>query len=784
MRGASSDESDSDDEKKIVKSAKDKRLDEMEATIKVMDNAIKINDWVAITTEFDKLVRLVQRHQTLTVAMPPAAANPPIFIKSLIDMDTQIQTTGAREKEAKKKMNASNSKGFNGMKQKVKKVHRDFEAAIEAYRADPAAFEQAYLSAVNLQSNIAAEQEAALRSRQARKAAVEAGEEVPDEDFMTVGKGGRALNLTSDGVFKTLKTINESRGKKNTDRAETIRILAKLLEVSATPYQKIRVLLAIISARLDYSQNLLSMPHDSWCSAQKELDELLSMLLSSKDYQVVEEVEEYDQEIERVPGQGSEADNKRVKVRGSLISLLENVDNEFTKTLQNTDQHGTEYVERLREEKPLYKTIVKAQQLFEREALEDQTARAIMRRLEHVYCKPDIIVDVLEKAASSNPLSARDLVYSLSTSLYRSAPALIRTRAMLTHIFHHALQGRYYEARDMLLMSHLQDSIAQADITTQILYNRVVAQLGLAAFKAGHIAECQSTLLETFASQRPRELLAQGVQRFSQNTPEQDLIEKRRLLPFHLHINLELLETAFLVSCMLVEIPLLASRAANDGRKQVSKPFRRLLDQAERQAFMGPPENTRDHVMQASKALQAGDWRKAQDLISSIKIWALLDESDAIKTRLARQIQESGLRTYLFTYAPYYDSISLGDLAETFDLPVRSVTAIASKMIWNDELAASLDQIDQVIAFDRIESSAVQQLAQELANRAEALVELNEKTLDIKLGSGPGGDRADGERREGGGRGRSDRRGRGGFRGGRGRGGFNSGLGSATKVGA
>jgi len=43
-------EEDSDDEvKKIVKSAKDKRLDEMEATGKVMDNGLKINDWVAIS---------------------------------------------------------------------------------------------------------------------------------------------------------------------------------------------------------------------------------------------------------------------------------------------------------------------------------------------------------------------------------------------------------------------------------------------------------------------------------------------------------------------------------------------------------------------------------------------------------------------------------------------------------------------------------------------------------------------------------------------------------------
>jgi translation initiation factor 3 subunit C len=47
-----SDETDSDSDgevKKIVKSAKDKRLDEMEATGKVMDNGLKINDWVAIS---------------------------------------------------------------------------------------------------------------------------------------------------------------------------------------------------------------------------------------------------------------------------------------------------------------------------------------------------------------------------------------------------------------------------------------------------------------------------------------------------------------------------------------------------------------------------------------------------------------------------------------------------------------------------------------------------------------------------------------------------------------
>jgi translation initiation factor 3 subunit C len=175
------------------------------------------------------------------------------------------------------------------------------------------------------------------------------------------------------------------------------------------------------------------------------------------------------------------------------------------------------------------------------------------------------------------------------------------------------MHGRYHQARDLLLMSHMQDTIQHADVTTQILYNRAVMQLGLAAFRRGYISECQTVLSEMFSTQRQKELLAQAIQRYgTQLSPEQELIEKRRLLPFHMHLNIELLEAAYLTSCMLVEIPLLASVDTEEQRRRIaSKTFKRLLDMADKQAFMGPPENTRDHVVKASKALQAGEWERA-----------------------------------------------------------------------------------------------------------------------------------------------------------------------------
>lgn len=45
---------------------------------------------------------------------------------------------------------------------------------------------------------------------------------------------------------------------------------------------------------------------------------------------------------------------------------------------------------------------------------------------------------------------------------------LIRTRALLCHIYHLALHDHWFEARDLMLMSHLQDTIQHSDIPTQV----------------------------------------------------------------------------------------------------------------------------------------------------------------------------------------------------------------------------------------------------------------------------------------------------------------------------
>jgi translation initiation factor 3 subunit C len=166
-----------------------------------------------------------------------------------------------------------------------------------------------------------------------------------------------------------------------TDRQEQIRVLEKLLEVAATSYQQLRVLLALISSRFDYSPSAVYMPLELWIAAKREIDQLVSLITSSSGYSIEENPPEYDELAERVP------DKEPIRIRGSIISFLDRLDDEFTKSLQNLDPHGTEYVERLKDESGLYVTVCRCQAYYKKLGQPDSVFRAVMRRIEHIYSK-------------------------------------------------------------------------------------------------------------------------------------------------------------------------------------------------------------------------------------------------------------------------------------------------------------------------------------------------------------------------------------------------------------
>lgn len=183
---------------------------------------------------------------------------PKLYVKTVADLEILMQETVDKQKVTPKKMNALATKGLNAVRQKIRKVNKDYQTEIDSYREDKDGF--------------MAEEVVEAAPAQPKKsrtkdtfASGETLEDVDDADWQGVGKDGRALKYTPESILKHLRSIVEGRGRKNTDKLEQIRIMERLLEVAQSDYQRIRVLLTIISTRFDLTSGTGSfMSQEQW----------------------------------------------------------------------------------------------------------------------------------------------------------------------------------------------------------------------------------------------------------------------------------------------------------------------------------------------------------------------------------------------------------------------------------------------------------------------------------------------------------------------------------------
>jgi translation initiation factor 3 subunit C len=334
------------------------------------------SQWLIQWPEFDKLNRQV-------VKLVQAGNTPKPYIRAIAELEDFMNETIAKQKVSTKKMNATNARGLNAVKQRIKKNNKDFQKDIDAYKADKDGFmESDEEEEVPLQKN---------KKPKAVPGALDVAFDDDDEGFSTVGKGGRTLQFTPESILKHLRTIMESRGKKNTDRTEQIKIMEKLYEVATTPYQRVRVLLTLISTRFDLSTGVQTfMTQEQWKAAEQEFGNLLKVLESNRELVVIENAEEWEED-DKAP---TITEGEKFKIPGSIVSYVERLDDELTRSLQHIDPHTAEYIDRLSDEGALYNNIVRTllytESLKKDESLQvpqDSLNRIVMRRLEHVYFK-------------------------------------------------------------------------------------------------------------------------------------------------------------------------------------------------------------------------------------------------------------------------------------------------------------------------------------------------------------------------------------------------------------
>jgi len=783
---------DSDEEEKktrIVLPEKAKRLEEINNIVKQLKNAKKIRDIVKanqlfeeLTKSYDKAKKIVEKEGHFKQ-----------YIRGISELEDYVVELWA-DTEWRSAASKNNATSLTKLRQRIRRYNKDYEPQIADFKANPENYpeEEKIASAKDSDTGSDSDSDSDSSSgsdeekpKKVRKAKVD-GESSDEEDWDMTDSEESSSNdeLDYDGediwkkflkgdnkaesskrvkqkkepkerrerdresvsttktektvlfakdeeinhlsVVNKLNSICSGRGRKGTDRKEQMELLTELRAIAKThnlgPAIDVKILFSQIAVTFDYNPRLLKcMKSDYWTICLQMLDELLGVLQKNENIEVGEEVGDDEENYTEAP----------YKIKGCVLTLTDRTTQEFVKILQQCDAHGNEYVERLKDEPIICNLIDRLQEYLEKKDQKQELCRVYLKNAENLYYKHD---QNDEKKSCEKMDKLCKYIYTHDTT------DRLRTKAMLCHIYHHSIHDRWFEARDLMLMSHLQESIDNSDIPLQILYNRTMVQVGLCAFRVGNIKEAHAALLDIQVGNRAKELLAQGMimQRNTEKTKEQELKERQRLIPFHMHINLELIECIYLVSAMLIEIPYMCSRDYETKKRLISKQFHYQLKFSERQPVVGPPENMREHVVAASKAMRNGDWRSCITYLinekMNAKVWDLMAQSDYVKTMLIEKVKEETLRSYLFKYSSVYESISIVNLAEMFDLVNSHVYSVISKMIINEDLMASLDEPTQTVIMHRTEPTKLQTLALQLSEKITTLMDQTERMIQIKGG--------------------------------------------------
>eukprot|EP00727_Mastigamoeba_balamuthi_P000001 m51a1_g1 putative eukaryotic translation initiation factor 3 subunit c (926) ;mRNA; r:2375-5735 len=807
----SSDDDDDLPQRRVVKSKKDKLLDEMRTALRDVKNHAKIDDAGQLLSDYDNVMKLLSRAPQTGLGNKP----PKLILAALADLEDWSNTAP--------KLNAAGHRFANLLKQRLRKGAKALEAEMTAWRANPDLGSEAEKESGEEESEEESaesgeesgpegpEDEGAVRNKWLKRPSneegsddeededesgdddevsgidkwrkkepakkdktrirvsdsdddeehegdsdksdeseAEEGEEKKEEDEEARARreeeerkareAEEKKDLTPEEVARRLGLLLAAVGRKKTDAARQIEQLQFLSRKATQPLQRLQVLVALASAQI----NAGVVRATSWRACAETVQRVLSLLRTETGLTL----DETDQQASAaavaaaVASAGAdlapEGTMASGKVSGNILVMVERLDDDLTRSLQQMDPHSSDYPTRMGDENVLLDLLAQAQEHYAALNVTRSAVTIAARRVERLYY-------VKERGASNQ----RALLRELELLVYANGTERQRARVALCIVYYDANNDRFHDARDLLLRTRLQEVCAYADVETQILFNRAMVQLGLSAFRKCLITEAHGCLSDLYAAPTPaRELLGQGISpsaRFSQEPRDakQEAAERRRQLPYHMHVNLELVEAAHLISAMLLEAPLMAAAqasssapAVSDSRKRViSRYFRRQLDYHERQIFTGPPQNTREVVIAATKALLACDWRRCVELVQGLKVWAVVPNAEAVKALLRQRVQEEGLRVFMLSLSQHYASISVERLVEMFELPLQTVHSILAKMIIGEEVRASLDQPTGALVPQRVEPNRLQSLSLAVVDKASYFVETNERLLDAKTGA-------------------------------------------------
>ncbi|XBW36879.1 hypothetical protein QEN19_002458 [Hanseniaspora menglaensis] len=703
----SEDEYDEDGSKNKVKSSKQKLLVEFFRHSKKIDVAELTGEWEKILEEYEATLKLLSKFQQQN-----NQAVPNIFVKILLQCEEAINSYDEDQSGTKSK---TNSKAFNNLKQRFKKTIREF---------------QDFVNVFNVSKDEIFYNESAL-SEDAKFIIIEKSEDKED-----------LPQLASKSVkfFIKLNSVLEHKGKKNTDINEQIDTMVDILEnLASDAYEKILSYLNLIPLRFEATNSMAYQPLEQWKVSFTEIDALFKLLEENIDEYIVSEVASRNDFLDDKESLVNPKTGKK-EILGSVFAFVERLNSEFAKSLLHIDYKSMEYVDRLRDEQDIYNMILRTQLYLEKTLPKEKEgfflSRVLILRLDHIYYKPNDLIEIFEAEAwefihslttkyetrfQSDSVNNAELIDSLVDVFDKDIEAKklnFNEKAHLFKIYYYALNDDYTKAV-ALLESFAQDGFAineinKYDSSIQILFNRVIVQLGFSSFKNCLFSDSQSILRPVSLPQQLKEFMGQkSISKYNDYNDKSgnnsmEFADGVKLedvhLPFHKHINLDLIDTVFLTCSLINDVPKIA---ALNSRCFVSEPIpntpktiKKKLDTYEKAGFHAPAESQKDFILHAAIAMQKGDWKKAMDYVSKTGVWNLFSESKQ-EVDLVEIFKIQTLKAYIFNIKKFYTKLAISHLETIFELSSDRIKEILRETFETYEVDALVEDNSEFVVFQK-----------------------------------------------------------------------------------
>jgi len=132
-----------------------------------------------------------------------------------------------------------------------------------------------------------------------------------------------------------------------------------------------------------------------------------------------------------------------------------------------------EYLYRLKDECQLIKQCDNVISYLENHEDWEKSARIGLIKLEHVYYKHDSLYARTKEALKNKPDKLAELYFldnsqhdiqTLVNNVMKHCQNKLKIKAILLQVYHHAIHNRFFEARDLVLRTHIHATIAKHQI--------------------------------------------------------------------------------------------------------------------------------------------------------------------------------------------------------------------------------------------------------------------------------------------------------------------------------